>query len=380
MRQRARQKVSKKDNKDTNSNKNNSNPWKKDKEVEEGTDKETDKKFNTNKNDAKELKLMKCAQRGMYIKPYIAKIKTFVADNNKIGVIHLGQTTQEQAMIMFKDKPVMILALEKEMVGYILTHRYSRQEVWSRMFQFDEIEKLLNKFDKQATPDFKNWLRLTPKRFQTMTSQAAKESSTSRNFLGDLTSDVELGNKTPAFKLLGVITEYAFSTLQTPALVDELNAIFFPESVKKKRITKLINDYQKHASSRLAENGGYMVRYIAKNMLNPEHLDSKDDKIIPSTLLYGGKFASEMSFLKLSKYEISIPISKGTIISFFAACIDHEVCVYPVFLANKQRFDTRIIEVFGSYESVYEHLKTKDKEVKEAAAKIKEAAAKVAAA
>ncbi|KAJ3250256.1 hypothetical protein HDU77_006866 [Chytriomyces hyalinus] len=52
----------KSDNKDTNSNKNNGNPQKKDKEVEEGTDKETDEKFNMNKNDAKELKLMKRAQ------------------------------------------------------------------------------------------------------------------------------------------------------------------------------------------------------------------------------------------------------------------------------------------------------------------------------
>ncbi|KAJ3235826.1 hypothetical protein HDU77_000203, partial [Chytriomyces hyalinus] len=70
-------------------------------------------------------------------------------------------------------------------------------------------------------------------------------------------------------------------------------------------------------------------------------------------------------------------ISEGTIISFFAARIDHEVCVHPVFFANNQRFDTCIVEVFGSYESVYEHLKTKDKEVKEAAAKVEEAAAKV---
>ncbi|KAJ3399106.1 hypothetical protein HDU80_008250 [Chytriomyces hyalinus] len=175
----------------------------------------------------------------------------------------------------------MILALEKK-------HQNLHQKLWAQMFQFDQIKKLLNKFDKQAKPDFKKLAKshsnafpdnviIGSKRVFNLSVHNMKGHITTplkiskSNFLRDLTSDMELGNKTPTFKLLGVIME---------------------------------------------------------------------------------------------------DISEGTIISFLAVCIDLEVCVDPVFLANKQSFDTCIVEVFGSYESVYEHLKTKDKEVKEAAAKV----------
>ncbi|KAJ3250255.1 hypothetical protein HDU77_006865 [Chytriomyces hyalinus] len=134
---------------------------------------------------------------------------------------------QEQAMKMFKDKPVVILALEKEL--------------------FDQIEKLLNTFDKQATPNFKKLAKshsnvfldniiTGSKRVFNLSVHNMKGHMTTAlkiarsKFLGDLTIHVDLRNKAPTFKLFVVIMEYAFSILQTPALVDKLNAIFFPES------------------------------------------------------------------------------------------------------------------------------------------------------
>ncbi|KAI8820623.1 hypothetical protein BJ741DRAFT_120931 [Chytriomyces cf. hyalinus JEL632] len=184
-------------------------------------------------------------------------------------------------------------------------------------------------------------------------------------FKGALTSNVDLGDKTPTSAVLGQVTEYGGLTLQTPALVDELNAVFFPDSVQRKKdINHLIYKHERQVSTRVVENGGYPLRYIARNMLNPKHRDSKDDKVIPSTLLYGGKFAGEKSFLKLSKHDVSIPISEGSIISFFAGRIHHEVDVDPEFLESKNRFQERIVEVFGSYDSIYKNLTKRDEKMK----------------
>ncbi|KAI8820609.1 hypothetical protein BJ741DRAFT_638083 [Chytriomyces cf. hyalinus JEL632] len=337
-----------------------------------------------NQDIAKANKFIKDAQSGKYIKTYVTKIKNLVANENSVGVIHLDYTTRVQAMTLFKEKPVVLLALNEELVGYVLTHQESRQPVQSCQFQFNTISKLLELFKIQSKPDkkmekshsnaFPNKVKDGSERLYNLsifnmsghTKTALKFSS--KTWKGKLACYMDVGEKTPSCAMLGHVTEYGSSTLQTPALVDELNAIFFPGSVKrKKQIAHLINEHQKQVTSRLAENGGYLLRYIARNMLNPKHCDSKDCKVIPSTLLYGGKFQANMSFLKLSEYDISIPICVGTIISFFAASIQHEVEVEPNFLKSNKKFEERIVEVFGSYESIYQHLAQKDKIVKEAA-------------
>ncbi|KAJ3227649.1 hypothetical protein HDU78_009969 [Chytriomyces hyalinus] len=201
-----------------------------------------------------------------------------------------------------------------------------------------------------------------------------------KTFKGSLSYDLDLGKNSPTCTLLGEVSAYGYSTLQTPALVDELNAVFFPDSVKrKKRVAYLIHKHQRQVSTRLAENGGYLVRYIARNMLNPRHTDSKDDLVIPSTLMYGGHFDGNQSLLKLSQFSVSIPISEGSIISFFAGRIVHEVEVAPEFLQSNKQFKERVVEVFGSYESVYKKSIETDKKIKEAQKNMEEVEAKVMA-
>ncbi|KAJ3227647.1 hypothetical protein HDU78_009967 [Chytriomyces hyalinus] len=325
---------------------------------------------------AKANKFIKEAQSGKYIKTYIAKIKNFLASDKSVGVIHLGYTTRKQAMTLFDEKPVVLLALNEDLVGYVLTHQDSRQPVHSCQFQFKAIKTLLERFKNQSKPR-KNMEKSHSNAFPdkveegserlynlsifNMSGHTTTDLKFSKNaWKGKLACHMDLGEKEVSCTALGYVTEYGSSTLQTPALVDELNAAFFPDSVKrKKQVAYLINEHQKQVTSRLAENGGYMLRYIARNMLNPKHRDKKDCTVIPSTLLYGGKFHANASFLKLSDHDISIPICVGTIISFFAAKIDHEVEVDPDFIKSDKKFVERVVEVFGSYESIYQHLKTK---------------------
>ncbi|KAJ3379342.1 hypothetical protein HDU80_002505, partial [Chytriomyces hyalinus] len=52
---------------------------------------------------------------GKYIKTYVAKIKNFIASDKSVGVIHLGYTIRKQAMTLFDEKPVVLLALNEDL-------------------------------------------------------------------------------------------------------------------------------------------------------------------------------------------------------------------------------------------------------------------------
>ncbi|KAJ3231303.1 hypothetical protein HDU77_001123 [Chytriomyces hyalinus] len=288
-----------------------------------------------NKDIAKANKMMKDIQSGKYIDAYVAKIKRFIASDDTIGVIHLGHTTSAEARTILDNMPVVILALEEELVGYILTHRNSRQEHQTLKFQFDAIAKLLAKFDSQAKVDdgmavshsnaFPNKVKEGSERVYNLSifnMRGHKETPlkfSQKTFKGSLSYDLDLGKNSPTCTLLGEVSAYGYSTLQTPALVDELNAVFFPDSVKrKKRVAYLIHKHQRQ-------------------------------------------------------------ISEGSIISFFAARIVHEVEVAPEFLQSNKQFKERVVEVFGSYESVYKKSIETDKKIKEAQKNMEEVEAKVMA-
>ncbi|KAJ3379380.1 hypothetical protein HDU80_002485 [Chytriomyces hyalinus] len=265
-------------------------------------------KLEANQNIAKANKIMKDIQSGKYIDAYVAKIKRFIASDNTIGVIHLGHTTSVDAKSILDNVPVVILALEEE-----LDHV-------SLKFQFDAIGKLLAKFDSQAKVEdgmavshsnaFPDKVKEGSERVYNLSifnMRGHKETPLKflqKTFKGSLSYDLDLGKNSPTCTLLGEVTAYGYSTLQTPALVDELNAVFFPDSVKrKKEVTYLIHKHQQQ-------------------------------------------------------------ISEGSIILFFAARIVHEVEVAPEFLQSNKQFKEQIVEVLGSYESIYRECIETNKKIK----------------
>ncbi|KAI8842589.1 hypothetical protein BJ741DRAFT_591380 [Chytriomyces cf. hyalinus JEL632] len=314
-----------------------------------------------------EKEFLKRARNGKYIQSYMQKIRMFIADDNCVGIIHFGHTDDTQAQAIMAEKPVVLLAMREEMVGYVLTHPQSRQEHESCKYQFSAIRDLLHEFKSIRLPRKNKKMAKshsnshpqsvvsTSERvfnmsvFHMVGRPEAELKTSSPVFKAKLTCNMDLGLKTTTSESMGAVTKYAVQTLQTPALVDALNSAFFPASVeRKKEINRLIYQHESQVVGRLNENGGYPLRYIARNMLNPKHNDSKDDPVIPSTLLYGGHFAGNKSFLRFTDYKICIPISEGSIISFFAARFNHEVGVNPDFMGV---FPERVVEVFGSYKT-----------------------------
>ncbi|KAI8833691.1 hypothetical protein BJ741DRAFT_666474 [Chytriomyces cf. hyalinus JEL632] len=64
--------------------------------------------------------------------------------------------------------------------------------------------------------------------------------------------NAELKMSSPIFK--GAVTKYAVRTLQTPAVVDALNALFFPASVeRKKEIDRRIYEHESQVAGRSNE-------------------------------------------------------------------------------------------------------------------------------
>ncbi|KAJ3253938.1 hypothetical protein HDU77_004328, partial [Chytriomyces hyalinus] len=185
----------------------------------------------------------------------------------------------------------------------------SCQDHQSLKFQFDAIRKLLAKFDSQAKVKEGSEQLENLSIFNMNGHKEIPLKFSQKTFKEDYSYNLDLGKKTPICTLLGEVSAYRYSTLQTPVLIDKLNTAFFPDSVKrKKEVAYLIYKHQPYASTRLAKNGGYLVQYIARNMLNPRYTDSKDDLVIPSTLRYGGNFDGNKFLLKLSQFSISIPV------------------------------------------------------------------------
>ncbi|KAJ3238250.1 hypothetical protein HDU77_011524 [Chytriomyces hyalinus] len=134
-------------------------------------------------------------------------------------------------------------------------------------------------------------------------------------FKTPLRVDLEANQKTTTSAALSLISQHSIMTLQTPALVDALCNTFFPGAMERKRhVRKLVSKFEPGVFNHVEDNGGYILRYIACNKLNPKHTDKHNDLKIPSTLVYGGDFTGGATFLTLTESGIHIPVKLCTLL------------------------------------------------------------------
>ncbi|KAJ3244767.1 hypothetical protein HDU77_009741 [Chytriomyces hyalinus] len=294
-----------------------------------------------------DLVLVPRMRKSIYINRYIHKILAFVQENN-FYMIFLGETLATTANEAFKNYAVVFLVLGEDLVGLVLTHTLSRQDRQSCNYQFCTIDKLFGSLGKLPQPaegshsnalsDFivaanEGIFHLSVCRMQAHRTTPLKLAV--HTFKTPLSIDLEANQKTTTSAALSFISQYSIMTLQTPALVDALCNTFFPGAMEFKRhVRKLVSKFEPGVFNHVEDNGGYILRYIACNKLNPKHTDKHDNLKIPSTLVFN-----------------------GTIISFFAAKIEHKVTVADSFHGKLKR---RYVEVFRSYENVYETLLLED--------------------
>ncbi|ORY38690.1 hypothetical protein BCR33DRAFT_720681 [Rhizoclosmatium globosum] len=315
-------------------------------------------------------------QQGNYNASYLKMMLKQMKNNNKVGYIFLGQTSGLESDTIIKDKPWVFFFLKKMLVGYAFTHRDSVLRQSHHNYNFKIIDNLFNKYKTLPQPEDESHYNAHPEAVVEENSGILNFSLKYMNGHWDVKDPNKLANESLTYsthtfkaklkenddspvsqtttKALMGINEFFEKSSQIPSLVDQLNSIFFNDALECKKIeNKLIEFVQPGALERLRANGGYCLHYIACNKLNPPHADKKDSLRIPSTLLYSGDFAGGSTILTFIDYEVRIPIWPGSIVSFFAARINHRVDVKKNLTS---KINKRYVQVLGSFEAIKNNL------------------------
>ncbi|KAI9334147.1 hypothetical protein BDR26DRAFT_990576 [Obelidium mucronatum] len=270
----------------------------------------------------------------------------------KYTVVDIGESAINLKDVKSPNDSIILMYLNEELTAVVLQNKHAFPqhlrvdyakllECNTNLPQPKENSSHSNKYPKRVTKSGK--IDLSIGFMMAHDNQENAELKIRADRAQDNQENAELkiwADRVSSVKTLYGTNKYLNATKCVPMLVDRINALFFSGSMTRKaNVRKLVQKHEPQSLEYLDLNGGYLLRYLALNVIMPDHCDRKDCQKIPSCLLYQGNFPKG--------------IKPWTILPMMAWKVNHEGTIKDSFT---DKFKDRRVEVIGSYQSVYSNL------------------------
>ncbi|KAI9331500.1 hypothetical protein BDR26DRAFT_899331 [Obelidium mucronatum] len=235
----------------------------------------------------------------------------------KYTVVDIGESAIDLKDVKSPNDSIILMYLNEELTAVVLQNKHAFPQ-HLRVDYAREQDKLLECNTNLPQPkENSSHSNKYPKR---VTRSGKIDLSIGFMMAHDNQENAELkirADRVSSVKTLYGTNKYLNATKCVPMLVDRINALFFSGSMTRKaNVRKLVQKHEPQSLEYLDLNGGYLLRYLALNVIMPDHCDKKDCQKIPSCLLYQGNFPKD--------YDIDIPIKPWTILPMMAWKVNHE--------------------------------------------------------